>query len=131
MLFVLLAGRHPRADGGDSAVDRIRTIVDHDAPLLSQTAADATSARTLRGDLDNIVAKALKREPTERYLTVDAFADDLRRFLADEPVRARPDSLAYRASKFAARHRGGVVTGTLAALGLIGLSAFSWSQGLL
>ena len=128
VLFVLLAGRHPRVNGGDSAVERIRTIVDHDAPLLSQIAADATSIRTLRGDLDNIVAKALKREPTERYPTVDAFAEDLRRFLANEPVRARPDSLAYRATKFAARHRGGVVTGMLTALGLIGLSVFALSQ---
>jgi eukaryotic-like serine/threonine-protein kinase len=128
VLFVLLAGRHPHADGGDSAVERLRTIVDQDAPLLSQTADDTMSARTLRGDLDNIVAKALKRAPTDRYPTVDAFADDLRRFLANEPVRARPDSLAYRASKFAARHRGGVVTATLTALGLIGLSAFAWLQ---
>ena len=128
VLFVLLAGRNPRVNGGDSAVERIRTIVDNDAPLLSQIAADATRIRTLRGDLDNIVAKALKREPTERYPTVDAFAEDLRRFLANEPVRARPDSLAYRATKFAARHRGGVVTGMLTALGLIGLSVFALSQ---
>jgi tetratricopeptide (TPR) repeat protein len=128
VLFVLLAGRHPHAAAGDSAVERIRTVVDQDAPLASQAAPGAAIARTLRGDLDNIIAKALKREPLERYPTAEAFADDLRRFLASEPVRARPDTFGYRAGKFMARYRGGVITGMLAAVGLVGLSGFAWLQ---
>ncbi|MBS0388547.1 MAG: protein kinase, partial [Proteobacteria bacterium] len=128
VLFVLLAGRHPHAGAGASAVERIRTVVDRDAPLVSQAVPGTAVARTLRGDLDNIIAKALKREPLERYATAEAFADDLRRFLASEPVRARPDSFGYRASKFVARYRGGVITGMLTALGLVGLSGFAWLQ---
>jgi tetratricopeptide (TPR) repeat protein len=128
VLFVLLAGRHPHAAAGGSAVERIRTVVDQDAPLVSQAAPGAAVARTLRGDLDNIIAKALKREPHERYPTAEAFADDLRRFLANEPVRARPDTLGYRAGKFVARYRGGVITGMLTAVGLVGLSGFAWLQ---
>ena len=128
VLFVLLAGRHPRADGGESALQRMRTIVEQDAPLLSRCAVDTDNVRTLRGDLDTIVGKTLKRDPADRYATVDAFADDLRRYLGNEPVRARPDSLSYRAAKFALRHRGGVLTGMLTAIGLFGLSIFAWAQ---
>ena len=128
VLFVLLAGRHPHAAAGNSAVERIRTVVEQDAPPLSGSVEDPGVARTLRGDLDNILAKALRCEPTERYSTADALADDLRRYLANEPVRARPDSLAYRAGKFVARHRGSVFTGTLTVVGLIGLSVFAWLQ---
>src|SRR5262249_45680652 len=51
---------------------------------------------------------ALKKTPTERYATVDALAADLRRFLANEPVTARPDSRAYRAAKFIRRNRAAV-----------------------
>jgi serine/threonine-protein kinase len=53
-------------------------------------------ARALRGDLDNILAKALKKSLLERYTTVDAFAEDLKRYLEHQPVSARPDSQTYR-----------------------------------
>ena len=62
-------------------------------------------ARACRGDIDTIVAKALKKAPAERYQTVTALADDIRRHLRSEPVAARPDSVWYRTRKFAARHR--------------------------
>ncbi len=64
--------------------------------------------RILQGDLDTIVAKALKKSAQERYASVTAFADDLRRYLASEPIGARPDSLTYRAAKFVRRHAAGV-----------------------
>ena len=128
VLFVLLAGRHPHDDIGGSLAEQVRTVVDHDAPRLSLTATAPGTARLLRGDLDNIVAKALRREPGERYATADAFADDLRRYLADEPVTARPDSLGYRTSKFVARHRGGVASGILVGLALILLGGFAIAQ---
>src|SRR3982074_3975573 len=75
--------------------------------------------RTLRGDLDTIVAKALKKNPAERYPSVTAFADDLRRYLGHETISARPDTLAYRARKFLRRHR--VPVGAVA-LGIARLS---------
>jgi tetratricopeptide (TPR) repeat protein len=76
-------------------------------------------ARELRGDLDNIVLKALKKAPGERYPTVDAFAEDLRRHLADRPVSARPDSFPYRTRKLLRRHRLGFAAIALAATGLL------------
>ena len=64
--------------------------------------------RRLAGDLDNIVLKALSKEPVRRYASVDQFAEDVRRHLAGLPVLARHDTLGYRASKFVRRHRGAV-----------------------
>ncbi len=63
----------------------------------------------LRGDLDNIVLKALQASPQQRYEDVGAFAADLRRYLNHEPVSARPSTLRYRAAKFMQRNRTGVV----------------------
>ena len=59
----------------------------------------------MRGDLDTIVLKALKKKPEERYATVHALADDIGRFLDGHPVLARPDSWAYRTSRFLRRHK--------------------------
>ena len=80
--------------------------------------------RLLRGDLDTIVAKALKKDPAERYPSVTALADDLCRYLKHEPISAQPDTLAYRAAKFVRRNRTAVALATLALLascaGLVG-----------
>jgi len=67
----------------------------------------------LRGDLDTIVGKALKKDPPARYASVPALADDLRRYLRLEPIEARPDTLAYRTAKFMRRNRAAVTLGTL------------------
>ena len=75
--------------------------------------------RTLRGDLDTIVAKALKKHAPERYASVTALADDLRRYLRHEPISARPDTLRYRTATFVRRHVRGVAT-TAAILVLLG-----------
>ena len=76
----------------------------------SRSAGDGVDGRRwaarLRGDLDVIVGKALALDPARRYPSVEALADDLRRHLDGRPVRARPDSLGYRAGKFVRRHRG-------------------------
>src|SRR5207302_2752134 len=61
-----------------------------------------------------IVAKALKKSAVERYASVTAFADDLRRYLKNEPIAARPDAFAYRTAKFVRRHRAAVFLATLA-----------------
>jgi eukaryotic-like serine/threonine-protein kinase len=85
-------------------------------------ASDAVAAeklrRVLRGDLDTILAKALKKEPSERYASVSALADDLRRYLKSEPIKARPDTLMYRGGKFARRHRTGLFIVALALVGV-------------
>jgi non-specific serine/threonine protein kinase/serine/threonine-protein kinase len=77
-------------------------------------------SRSLRGDLDNIVLKALRKEPERRYRSVDQFSSDIRRHLDGLPVQARKDTAAYRASKFVRRHKLGVVAAGLVALALVG-----------
>jgi serine/threonine protein kinase len=117
LLYVLLTGQHPTGRGDTTPLDRLRAIVDTDparpsdagrsksAKLPSERKLPAQRARALRGDLDNIVLKALKKSPAQRYHTADALADDLRRYLNHQPVAARADSFAYRASKFVARNK--------------------------
>ena len=119
MLFLLLAERHPLEPGSKSFREIARATLDREMPLLSGCAIDRSLARELRGDLDNIVARAVRRDPAERYATAEAFADDLRRFLAYEPVTARPYSLSYRAGRFVRRHRGSVAIGLTTLLMLI------------
>ena len=81
-------------------------------------------ARFLRGDLDNVLRRCLDEEPQRRYQHAQALADDLRRFLAHQPVSAHPPSRWYLAQKFVRRHRGGVAlsallgVATLASLGV-------------
>jgi serine/threonine protein kinase len=82
----------------------------------------------LRGDLDNIVLMALRKEPYRRYASVEQFADDVRRHLDDRPVLARSGTFGYRARKFVLRHRAGVALGTLAAASLVALSAIALYQ---
>jgi eukaryotic-like serine/threonine-protein kinase len=62
----------------------------------------------LKGDLDNILLKALRKEPERRYASVDQFSEDIRRYLAGLPVMARKDTVRYRAGKFVSRHKAGV-----------------------
>jgi serine/threonine-protein kinase len=74
-------------------------------PRPSDIAEDPAARRTLRGDLDTVVLKALKKKPEERYATVNAFADDLSRFLEGRPVTAQPDSFPYRFRKLVERNK--------------------------
>lgn len=76
--------------------------------------------RRLRGDLDNIILKALRKEPTRRYASVEQFSEDIRRHLEGHPVIARPDTLRYRAGKFIMRHRAGVAAAALLLLAVLG-----------
>jgi len=79
----------------------------------------------LRGDLDTIIAKTLKKEPKERYASVTALADDLHRYLKHEPITARPDTLPYRMRKYVRRHRVGVAV----AVALVAvLAALPWRR---
>jgi len=88
-----------------------------------------TDVRTLRreltGDLDWIVMRAMAKDRTRRYGTASDLAEDLRRFLNGDPVSARPPSTAYRAMKFARRHRGSMAAGVALLLSLAGGAAVS------
>jgi tetratricopeptide (TPR) repeat protein/predicted Ser/Thr protein kinase len=105
--YELLTGRRPYRLKRDTVAEAQRVIAEVDALSASDAADNKQVARELRGDLDAILNRALKKEPTERYATVDAFAQDIERYLHGVPVQARPDSRMYRVRKFIARHRAG------------------------
>ena len=120
LLYVLLTGSHPVPAGSGSNAELINVIVAEVPPQASVVAAIETiSPDSLEGDLDNILHKALKKDPKERYASAAAFADDLQRFLTHRPVHARADTLRYRAQKFVRRHRGGVAAALLTATAII------------
>jgi serine/threonine protein kinase/Flp pilus assembly protein TadD len=77
-------------------------------------------SRQLKGDLDNIVLMALRKEPQRRYTSGEQFSEDVRRYLGGLPVIARQDTLGYRSVKFVKRHKAGVITATLIVVSLIG-----------
>jgi eukaryotic-like serine/threonine-protein kinase len=129
VLYVLLTGAHPVAGDDLSNADLMRAVITEEPARASTLSTVPTiSRRALEGDLDNILRKALKKEPTERYESVGAFAADLRRFQNHEPVQAQPDSISYRVSKFVRRHRTAVSSALLVALSLIGTSAVALWQ---
>jgi eukaryotic-like serine/threonine-protein kinase len=90
--------------------------------------APAAMRKALRGDLDAIVSKALRKLPRERYATAAALADDLKRYLHSEPVAARANLLTYRLQKFVRRYRGAVIGTAAAAAALIAATAFALYQ---
>ncbi len=103
------------------------------APLASLPASTSSEPerrrleRRLRGDLDNILQMALRREPERRYGAVAALAEDLRRHLSGRPVRARAVTVGYRLGKFVRRQRIAVAAGALVLLSLVaGLVATQW-----
>jgi serine/threonine protein kinase len=129
VLYVLLTGAHPLGGSARSTPELIQAVVKEEAPRPSMAAgAPISRRRALEGDLDTIIGKALKKDPAERYASVGAFAEDLRRFLAHEPISARPDTVPYRVAKFVRRNRGSVISGLLVAIGLIGTSGFALTQ---
>src|SRR5262249_49891942 len=107
LLYVLLTGRGPYHLTGRSAAEVERSICEEE-PGKPSEAADNVLGRRLRGDLDNIVLMAMRKEPKRRYGSAEQFSEDIRRYLAGLPVIARPDTASYRAAKFVTRHKSGV-----------------------
>ena len=143
VLFELLTGQRPFAHLKSRRPDELaRAICEHEPPRLSTvagqkaptTATAATPAgpmpatqplatrlrRRLQGDLDNIVAKALRKEPGRRYPSVFALSEDIRRHLEGLPVTARKDTLGYRGGKFVRRNKVGAVAVVLVTVALVG-----------
>jgi serine/threonine-protein kinase len=133
LLYLLLTGQHPTGLGARSPAELLKAITETEPPRTSETVPQEQAAavamnrgttaeklrRQLRGDLDTITAKALKKNPQERYVSVTAMADDLRRYLRNEPINARPDTLRYHAAKFVRRNRTAVALATLAVAGTL------------
>ncbi len=136
ILFELLTGERPYSIEGQSPRAIEAAVCNSRPPRPStvvRTADRETSASTsrlarrLRGDLDTIVLKALRKEPERRYATAAELSEDLRRYLVGLPVSARPDTAAYRTKKFVQRHRVSVAAAGVVALALLfGLGAASW-----
>jgi tetratricopeptide (TPR) repeat protein len=106
VLYELLTGTqaHHIESRTPAAIERA-VCGDPPPPASSVATTDGVPRRELRGDLDNILAKALEKDPARRYRNVDEFAADLRRHLDCQPVLARPATLAYRASRFTRRNK--------------------------
>jgi len=133
LLYLLLTGQHPAGAGPHSPADLIEAITETEPRLASgaialddgQGIAQARGTtpeklrRQLRGDLDTILSKALKKNPVERYASVAALANDLGRYLKHEPISAHPDTIGYRAAKFVRRHRPGVALTAVALIAVL------------
>ncbi len=118
--FLLLAGRMPYQMRRGSAAELEEAIERASVPRASDVAVDPAQRSRLRGDLDAILAKALRKDSAERYSSVEALSDDIRRHLDGRPVVASPQGRAYLVSRFVARHRAGVGISALAVLALAG-----------
>jgi WD40 repeat protein/predicted Ser/Thr protein kinase len=123
ILFELLAHRLPYQLENRPLAEAARLIQEQDAPRLGSIHPE------LRGDVETIVAKALEKDRARRYATAADLGADLRRWLAHEPIQARPPSALYHLRKFARRHKGlvaGVLaTGAALVLGLVGTIVFA------
>jgi eukaryotic-like serine/threonine-protein kinase len=127
VLYVLLCGQSPYKASRNSRGALEDAILQGEPPAPSSVVSKPRR-RELRGDLDTIVLKALKKTPDERYATVHALAEDIGRLLEGRPVLARADSPTYRASRFLRRHKLGVMAGAAVAVALIGATLFSLRQ---
>ena len=121
LLYKLLTGIRPFVIPSMRLTDIERAICEKDPPLPSQAVGTDVSAeargitdargvsanrlrRILRGDLDNIVIMAMRKEPERRYASSQQMASDIQRYLDGKPVMARRDTLSYRTAKFVRRH---------------------------
>src|SRR5438094_8662935 len=133
VLYELLTGRSPYHFTSRSPADLAREITNTEPPRPSTVVSnnnqqsEITNQKFLRGDLDNILLMALRKEPQRRYQSVEQFADDIRRHLESRPVLARKDTIGYRARKFVRRNRVAVAGALLILVSLIGgLIATAW-----
>ncbi len=119
VLYRLLTGKSPYREGAT------------DAARMAEILSDATPTRPsqvdhkLDADLDNILLMALRKEPALRYASAEQFANDLRSYLSGMPVKARGNSLSYRAGKFVRRRKVELAAGVLVAGALLGALVFS------
>lgn len=124
LLYLLLAGERPYDVRGRSPSEIERIVCIDDPPRPSSKAPAPRPAR-LRGDLDAIVLKALRKEPAQRYASVQELMEDLRRHLSGHPVHARRHTTGYRALRFAKRHAWGLAA---AAIMMLLVSAYAISM---
>jgi eukaryotic-like serine/threonine-protein kinase len=133
LLYRLLTGVTPFEERSGDALPR---AILHDEPIrpsvrairpLADRSANPGLARRMKGDIDHIVLKALAKDPAHRYSSADQLAEDVRHHLTGLPIRARGQTLGYRARLFARRHKAGVVSGAAALLlAIFAIAAIVW-----
>ena len=124
VLYQILTGRSPYSVKTNTPHELWRAITETQPQRPSAVAEKTEVPRKLDADLDNIVLKALRKEPEHRYGSVEQFAGDIRRNLEGLPVTATKGSWKYRAGKFARRHKSGVAAAALVVLAVtLGLVA--------
>lgn len=138
LLYVLLAGRSPYGQAAKDPEELPRAICEVEPPRPSSVVAQPrevsaempagrrrdgearTLRRRLRGDLDNIIGVALRKEPTRRYASVEQFSADVQRHLDGLPVIARRETLGYVTAKFVRRHKLGMAAAAAILLLIVG-----------
>ena len=126
LCYRMLTGTAPYDLQGLSPLQVIQTICDVEPPPPS-TVAGADARRSLHGDLDAVLLKALQKAPGDRYASVAEFAADLRAWRTGHPVTAAPASTAYRLRRFVGRHRKAVAAGVAVVVALAtGGAATAW-----
>jgi eukaryotic-like serine/threonine-protein kinase len=119
VLYELLTGTRAHQFQTYTEAEYQRVVCDTEVKPPSAATDDARLRRQLSGDLDNIVPLALRKDPARRYLSVEQFAGDIRRFLEGRPVSARPETFFYRTRKFVTRNRVPVGAAALVVISLI------------
>jgi len=131
LLYQMLTGTRPTGRNATTPQEAARSVLEDEPTRPSQLSAREAvdpqwinTRKTLEGDLDNILLKALEKTPERRYASVDALAADINAYLQGRPVSARPASAAYVLGKFLRRNRWAVLPLALGGAGLmLGLAA--------
>lgn len=141
VFYELLTGDRPYQTDGKSIAEVVELVCNSELRRPSDATTGDTSkasikaispklktqSRLFKGDLDNIALKALQKDATRRYQSVEQFSEDIRRHLIGQPVSARPDTPSYRFKKFISRNRGPVFAGALIFVSLcIGIGIALW-----
>ncbi len=121
ILYELLSGQHPYRTEGTAPHEVARAVCEFEPekPSAVGDGSSNKSHRDLRGDLDNIVLMALRKEPSRRYSSTEHLAADIQRHLDHLPVLARKDTASYRLSKFVSRHKLGVVASAIVTISIV------------
>ena len=136
VLYELLTGEKPYNISQRTPAHVAQTLTEREPTRPSIVAAKSVETRSavrcspksLRGDLDNIILKALRKEPQRRYVSAGQFSEDILRHLEGRPVIARKDTVGYRTSKFVARNKAAVLAAVVILFVIIASSVVSFRQ---